>query len=83
MYKITLDKLAKRDLKRLDKNDQIRIISKIKELKTNPHLGKRLSGNLYGLWRFRLDKFRIRYRIIEERLIIIIIRIKHRKDAYR
>tara|TARA_Y100000310_G_C20132313_1_gene556413 strand:- start:157 stop:405 length:249 start_codon:yes stop_codon:yes gene_type:complete len=82
MYRITLDKLAKRDLKKLDKNDQKRIISKIEELSTNPHLGKRLSGNLFGLWRLRFDKFRIRYRIIEDKLIIIIINIKHRKEAY-
>ena len=82
MYSITLDKNAKRFLKKLDKKEKENLINKIKKLKDNPNLGKRLSGNLYGLWKLRFDKYRIIYQIIENKLIIIILDISHRKNIY-
>ena len=82
MYEITFDINAKRILKKLKKDEQKNILNKIQKLKDNPNLGKRLSGNLYGLWKLRFDKYRILYQIIENKLIIIILNIGHRKNIY-
>ena len=82
MYKITFDKNAKKFLKKLKKGDKKEIIEKIKKLRDNPYLGKRLSGNLFGLWSLRFNKFRVTYKIIENILVIVIVNIKHRKDIY-
>jgi len=82
MYSITLDANAKRFLKKLDKKEKQNILNKIKKLKDNSNLGRRLSGNLYGLWKLRFDKYRIIYQIIQNKLIIIILDIGHRKKVY-
>lgn len=82
MYNISLDINAKKFLKKLKKIEQEKILNKIKKLKQNPNLGKRLSGNLFGLWRLRIDKYRILYKIIEDKLIIVVLDIGHRKNIY-
>jgi mRNA interferase RelE/StbE len=82
MYKVTFDKNAKRILKKLKKDEQKKILSKIANLQENPKFGKRLSGNLHGLWKLRFDKYRIFYQIIEDKLIVIVLNIQHRKNIY-
>jgi len=82
MHQINFDKEAKNFLKKLKRGEQENILDKIEKLKENPYLGKRLAGNLFGLWRLRIDKYRILYKIIEDKLIIIILDIRHRKDIY-
>ncbi|MBS3093526.1 type II toxin-antitoxin system RelE/ParE family toxin [Candidatus Pacearchaeota archaeon] len=82
MYDINFDKNAKDFLKKLKRGDQEFILKRIELLKENPHLGKRLAGNLFGLWKLRIDKFRVLYRIFENKLLIVIIDIGHRKNIY-
>lgn len=82
MYQITFDNNAKSFLKKLKRGEQKIILDKIEKLKENPFLGKRLAGNLFGLWRLRIDKYRALYKIIEEKLIIVILDIGHRKNIY-
>jgi mRNA interferase RelE/StbE len=83
MYKITFDDVAKRFLKKLKRVDQKEILDKIDKLGENPFLGKRLTGNLFGLWRLRIDKYRVLYKIVEGRLIVVVLDIGHRKKVYR
>ncbi|MEK6935386.1 MAG: type II toxin-antitoxin system RelE/ParE family toxin [Nanoarchaeota archaeon] len=82
MYQITFDKNAKDFLKKLKRNEQEEIIKRIEKLKDNPNLGKRLAGNLFGLWKLRIDKYRVLYRIINDKLMIIVLDIGHRKNIY-
>ncbi len=82
MYSLNLDKDTKVFLKKLDKPEQERILNKLEGLKNNPELGKPLTGNLTGLWSLRIGKYRALYRILNEKLIIIVLDIGHRKDIY-
>lgn len=82
MYEITLSSPAEKFLKKLDNPIQQRIIRKLKKLKENSRLGKPLTATLAGLWSLRVDKYRIIYKIIENRLIIMVLDISHRKNIY-
>jgi len=82
MYQIIFDRNAKNFLKKLKNSEQKQIIDRIEKLIENPYLGKRLAGNLFGLRKLRIDKYRILYKIIENKLIIIILDIGHRKNIY-
>ena len=82
MHSINLDKNAKTFLKKLDKFEQEKILNKLEDLKENPQLGKPLTGNLAGLWSLRIAKYRALYRILEDKLIILILDIGHRKNIY-
>lgn len=46
-------------------------------------LGKQLNGPLYPLYSARRGEYRVIYRIIDRQLVIEVISIVHRRDAYR
>lgn len=83
MYRIIFKSPAEKFLRKLDSPIQQRIIRKLKKLKENPRLGKPLTATLAGLWSLRIDKFRAIYKVIEDKLVIMILDISHRKDIYR
>jgi mRNA-degrading endonuclease RelE of RelBE toxin-antitoxin system len=45
--------------------------------------GKPLRGELAGIWSARRGTYRILYRITEDPREVIVLRIEHRRDAYR
>jgi mRNA interferase RelE/StbE len=50
----------------------------------NPQrVGKPLRDDLAGIWLARRGTYRVLYRIIEEPREVVILRIEHRRDAYR
>ena len=46
-------------------------------------VGKPLRGDLAGIWSARRGTYRILYRIRENASEVVVMRIEHRKDAYR
>ncbi|WP_223292742.1 type II toxin-antitoxin system RelE family toxin [Breznakiella homolactica] len=54
-------------------------------LRRNPYFGpniKRLKGNYNDIFRFRIGDYRLFYKIEETKVIVFIIDIENRKDAY-
>ena len=45
--------------------------------------GKALTGNLKGIWRYRVGDYRLFAEIKDSVLIILIIDVGHRKDVYK
>ena len=81
-YEVILTEETERFLKKCDKSIGKRILSKLEDLKKDPRLGKPLTGNLVGLWSLRIGDHRAIYQIRDSELIVIIIRIGHRKNVY-
>lgn len=88
--KINLSKKAQKNLDKLD-NSIAKVItdylSEIEALEDPRSRGKTLTGNLAGLWRYRVSDYRVSdYRVlcrIEDKVLTIYaIRISHRKDVY-
>lgn len=82
MYEIIFRTPAQKFLKKLNPSFRKEILKKIKKLGQNPFLGKPLAGNLSGLWRLRYDKYRIIYEIKQNKLIVFVLNIGHRKNIY-
>ena len=83
--KIELNDRAKKDFAKLDKHIQIQIFKKLKFIESldNPKDdGKPLAGNLLGLWRYRSGDYRILAQILDDKLIILVVKISHRKNIY-
>ena len=81
-FRITFKKSVARDLKRLDKDQADRILAKIEE--ELPHKAQAiplLSGKFSGLRKFRVGDDRVIYSIIGDTAPIL--RISHRREAYR
>ena len=70
-------------LKRTHKPIADRIVSVIDEFKTNPFLGKKLTGNLSDYRSVRIGEYRILYSVFEKRLLIHVVKIAHRREVYR
>ncbi len=55
------------------------------QLSYNPYFGpniKKLKGEFEGLYRFRIGIYRLFYRIDTDKVIVFIIKLKHRKESY-
>lgn len=84
MTVIFADKARKEFLK-LDKPIQKQIqtfIVKLQVLEDPRSSGKALAGNLAGRWRYRVGDYRLVCEIDDEKIIITILRIGHRKNIY-
>ena len=81
-FKIAFKKSVARDLKRIDKNQSEKILSKIEEeLPEKAEFFPVLSGKFSGLRKFRVGDYRVIYSIIGDTALIL--RISHRREAYR
>ena len=81
-YKIAFKKSVSRDLKKLNKDDAERILDKIeKDLPEKADTFPMLTGKFSGLRKFRIGDYRVIYTIIENTALVL--RISHRRDAYR
>ena len=82
MYKIIWDTKSLRDLEALDNKIAIQIVKKVDSyLIQNPkNLGKVLSANYKGLYRYR--DYRIVYEILDQEKTIRITKVGHRSKIY-
>ncbi|MDE0383544.1 MAG: type II toxin-antitoxin system RelE/ParE family toxin [Defluviicoccus sp.] len=83
IFSIRIKESAAKELRRVAKPDRMRIVAAIDRLAETPHLGAALKGDLRGLRRLRVGDYRIVYEIRDEELVVLVVRVAHRRDAYR
>ncbi|MBF0570099.1 MAG: type II toxin-antitoxin system mRNA interferase toxin, RelE/StbE family [Candidatus Omnitrophica bacterium] len=67
-----------------DKKLQVEILNIIEQtIAWNPLAGKPLSGPFTGVRSYRVGIIRILYKAYKDRLVIVILRVDHRKNVYR
>jgi mRNA interferase RelE/StbE len=82
IYQVELSRDAAKFLKKLDKKTLYRMQGVIELLSQNPRppKSKKLTNKNY--WRVRVGDYRIIYEIHDKNLIIVVIKIANRRDAY-
>ena len=82
-YKIEIKKSAVKEIKSLPENYLQRILKLIKSLSVNPrpHNCKKLSGK--DNYRIRIGVYRIIYSINDDKLVVYIIKVGHRRNVYK
>lgn len=81
MYSIEFSKTAEKQLYKLEREVQIRIISSLERIRIRPQAYVlKLVGNPY--FRLRVGDYRIILDIKEDKLIIFVIEVGHRKNIY-
>jgi mRNA interferase RelE/StbE len=87
VYKLRFLGRALGDLSGIDRPHQRIIKEKLLILAENPEALKnnikRLDGDIEGLFRLRVGRFRIIFKRNEAELLILVVRIGHRKDIYQ
>jgi mRNA interferase RelE/StbE len=82
-YKVYFRSSVEKDLKTIFKKDLKKILDKIELLKSEPRPEgcEKLAGQ--ERYRIRQGNYRILYAIQDNELIILIVKVGHRKDVYR
>ena len=85
MFEIFLDIPAQKFLKKLDPNNSQRIIGVVKRLTDDPipHDSKRIIGEKEKVFRIRVGKFRVLYRVDYENYRVVVIAIDSRERVYK
>ena len=87
-WKIELSELAERELNKLDPQHSQRILKfllqRVAKLEDPRSIGKALQGSRFGeLWRYRVGDFRIICKMEDDKLVVLVVGIGHRKGVYR
>lgn len=82
-YLLQIKQSAIKEIQQLPKPDRQRIIAAIDQLAENPHVGKLLKGDYSGLRRIRVGDYRAIYEINEGVVLVLVLRVAHRKEVYR
>lgn len=84
-WQIKFTEKAENSFSKLDKAVQKRVVKKLKEISKheNPKdTGKALTGNLTGLWRYRVGDYRIICSIEQTEIVILVVDVNHRRQVY-
>ncbi|WP_419915126.1 type II toxin-antitoxin system RelE family toxin [Candidatus Poriferisodalis sp.] len=83
-YRVRLARRAVKSIARLPRAEQQRIRAAIDLLADEPRPPGcvALTGEA-GVYRVRVGDYRILYEVVDERLLILVVRVGHRRDVYR
>ena len=81
MYEVFFTERASKQLKKLEKNDQERILKALERIRIRPEsFVTKLIGD--AGYKLRVGDYRIILDIVEEKLIILVLMVGHRKNIY-
>ncbi|MEI6863262.1 MAG: type II toxin-antitoxin system RelE/ParE family toxin [Candidatus Omnitrophota bacterium] len=82
-YAIIIAPRAKKEIDGLDSATKERVANALESLALHPYAGKSLKAELKGLYSYRVGDYRIIYAIINNKLLIQVVKVMHRRQAYR
>lgn len=85
-YKVEYSKVAEKQIKKLDNYTKVMLLNwitkNIVDCENPRSHGKARKGNLKNQWRYRVGNYRILCDIEDDRLLILVINVGHRKEIY-
>jgi mRNA interferase RelE/StbE len=87
-WSVELSETATRELSKLDAQHSRRILKflheRVARLDDPRSLGKALQGSRLGeFWKYRVGDYRLICKIEDDRLIVLVLRVGHRREIYR
>ena len=82
-FSLRIKASAAKELERVPRSNRLRIGAAIDRLANYPLAGSVLKGDLRGLRRLRVGDYRILYEVRNNDLVVLVVRIAHRREAYR
>lgn len=85
-WKVEFDTVAERDLDRLDPQHARRILKflaqRIAKDEDPRRFGGPLRSNLAGLWKYRIEDYRLICEIQDEKILVLVLHVGHRSTVY-
>jgi mRNA interferase RelE/StbE len=84
-YKVLIKASAAKEIETVgQKRDRQRIVSRILALAEEPRpVGCEKLGGVGDRYRVRVGRYRIVYSIADDELVVVVVRVAHRKDVYK
>lgn len=83
-YEVEISRTAEKQLRKLPRDDQQRIVEAIWPLAEDPHpRGSRKLSGYDDVFRIRIGRYRVLYSVSRGKLVVIILKIGYRRDIYR
>lgn len=86
-YVVELTSGARKTLRKMDAHDRKIVLawlySKLEGCENPRHFGKGLTGDRAGEWRYRIGDYRIIVEIQDEKVVVMVFAIGHRRDVYK
>ena len=83
-YRIEVSATAEKQIRKLPRDEQMRVLRAIRPLANEPNPpGSRRVRGYDDVFRIRVGTYRVLYRVEGRRLLIIILKIGHRREIYR
>jgi mRNA interferase RelE/StbE len=87
VWRVEFDRAAARELRRLGAEAERRVLRFLRERiagSDDPRrLGHALTGDRDGLWRYRVGDYRIVASIEDDRFVVLVVTVGHRREVYR
>lgn len=83
MFRVIITRDASKQLEKLPKQHQRRVVARLSALAENPNIGKKLDGQLAGRCSLRVWPYRIIYRVIKDQLLVEVVDVAHRQGVYK
>lgn len=83
-YDIEISRTAEKQLRKLPRRERARVVQAVLRLATDPypHGARKLIG-YDDVFRVRVGRYRVLYSVSEATLVIVVLKLGHRKDVYR
>ena len=86
LWRVEFDRAAARELRKLGAQAHRDILGYLRERIAGPddprRFGHSLSGDLKGLWRYRIGDYRIVASIEDGRFVVLVVTVGHRREIY-
>jgi mRNA interferase RelE/StbE len=82
-YRIVIADRAEKELDALDRQIRARISTAILRLAVNPYQAANVKSLGSGLHRLRVGDYRVIYEVKDDILVILVVRVGHRREVYR
>ena len=85
-WRIDFTKNADKTMRKLDGGVALRVLDELEEiaeLEDPRSRGEALTGNLAGVWRYRVGDYRILCDINDGELVILVVEVAHRREVYK
>ena len=87
VWRVEFHRAAVRDLRKLGAGGESRVLRYLRERITGSgdprRFGHALSGDRKGLWRYRVGDYRIVAAIEDDRFVVLVVTVGHRREVYR
>ena len=87
VWTVEFENSARKEFKKIDSQAQKKILRFLREHITTDEdprrFGEPLKGNWASFWKYRIGTYRVICNIQGERLLVLVVRVKHRSKAYQ